>query len=44
MVYATRALRALFLDAADDVRIRAVLGRGNPPKGDIWSYERGLES
>ena len=26
----------------DEARIRKVLQRGNPPKGDIWSYERGL--
>ena len=26
----------------DEARIRKVLQRGSPPKGDIWSYERGL--
>ena len=29
------------LSEADDARIRAVLDKGNAPRGDIWSHERG---
>ena len=30
------------IDHDDDARIRAVLDKGNKPRGDIWSHERGL--
>ena len=30
------------LDGDDEKEIRHVLDKGHPPRGDIWSYERGL--
>ena len=38
-----RLLRgAVALEPADEARLRAVLAKGHPPRGDIWSHERGL--
>jgi len=38
------ALRDLAIDAKDAARIEAVLAKGEPSRGDIWSFERGLDS
>ena len=39
-----RRLRDVVIDAEDAARIGAVLVRGEPPRGDIWSFERGLDA
>ena len=38
------ALREVAIDAEDSARIGAVLAKGEPPRGAIWSFERGLDS
>ena len=38
------ALRDVAIDAEDAAQIEAVLAKGEPPRGDIWSFERGLDS
>lgn len=38
------ALREVAIDAKDSAQIEAVLAKGEPPRGDIWSFERGLDS
>ena len=38
------ALRDVAIDADDAAQIEAVLAKGEPPRGDIWSFERGLDS
>lgn len=35
-------LRGVPFDEKDDGEVRAVLEKGKPPVGDIWSHERGL--
>ena len=37
-----KALPAVAVDDDDETAIRVVLARGRPPKGCIWSHERGL--
>jgi hypothetical protein len=36
------ALPGIHLDDGDAASLQAVLDRGQPPQGDIWSHERGL--
>jgi hypothetical protein len=38
------ARREVAIDAKDSAQIEAVLAKGEPPRGDIWSFERGLDS